>query len=229
MGSVRILYVEDDPRMRALVQRGLTEQGHAVDVAGGGPVGLELAHASRYDVIVLDVMLPGLSGIEVVRGLRSERDRTPVLMLTARDAVSDIVAGLDAGADDYLAKPFAFNVLLARLRALGRRGPVVHGVRLTVADLALDSATHQVTRASVPLTLMRTEFQLLECLMRQAGRVVTREALMNSIWGPGRDVESNTLDAFVKSLRQKLDRGDRPRLIQTVRGVGYSLREEAEP
>ena len=226
---MRILFVEDDPRMRALVRRGLVEHGHAVDVADSGPPALELAGASPYDVIVLDVMLPGPSGIEVVRALRAVANRTPVLMLTARDAASDIVDGLDAGADDYLPKPFAFKVLLARLRALARRGPVVHGVRLTVADLTLDSSTYQVTRASVPVTLTRTEYQLLECLMRQAGRVVARDALMNSVWGAGREVESNTLDAFVKSLRQKLDAEDRPRLIQTVRGIGYSLREEAEP
>jgi DNA-binding response OmpR family regulator len=229
MKLVRILFVEDDPRMRVLVRRGLVEHGHAVDVADAGPAALELAHGAGYDVMVFDVMLPGPSGIDVVRTLRAAGDRTPVLMLTARDAASDIVAGLDAGADDYLAKPFAFKVLLARLRALGRRGPAVHGVRLTVADLELDSSTHQVTRGSVLITLTRTEFQLLECLMRQAGRVVPRDTLMNSIWGASRDVESNTLDAFVKSLRQKLDKDDRPRLIQTVRGVGYSLREEAEP
>jgi DNA-binding response OmpR family regulator len=214
--------------MRALVQRGLVEQGHAVDAADSGPPALELARGSIYDVAVLDVMLPGLSGLDVVRGLRAAGDRTPVLLLTARDAAADIVAGLDAGADDYLVKPFAFNVLLARLRALGRRGPVAHGVRLSVADLTLDSSTHQVTRAALPITLTRTEYQLLECLMRHAGRVVAREALMNSIWGAGREVESNTLDAFVKSLRQKLDAADRPRLIQTVRGIGYCLREEGE-
>jgi DNA-binding response OmpR family regulator len=229
MSAVRILFVEDDSRMRALVRRGLIEQGHAVDVADSGPPALELARAAGYDVMVLDVMLPGPSGIEVVRELRSAGDRTPVLMLTARDAASDIVAGLDAGADDYLPKPFAFKVLLARLRALARRGPAVHGVRLTVADLTLDSSTHQVTRASVPITLTRTEYQLLECLMRHAGRVIARDSLMNSVWGMGREVESNTLDAFVKSLRQKLDGDDRPRLIQTVRGIGYSLREEPEP
>ena len=156
MGAVRILFVEDDPRMRALVRRGLIEQGLAVYVADSGPPAMDLARAARYDVLVLDVMLPGPSGIEVVRRLRAAGDRTPVLMLTARDAATDIVAGLDAGADDYLPKPFAFKVLLARLRALGRRGPVMHGVRLTVADLTLDSSTHQVTRASVPIPAVTT-------------------------------------------------------------------------
>ena len=214
--------------MRALVHRGLTEHGHVVEVAGAGPAALEMARATAFDAIVLDVMLPGSSGFDVVRQLREWGLRTPVLMLTARDAVADIVSGLDAGADDYLAKPFSFKVLLARVRALGRRGPAAHGVRLEVADLALDASAHLVTRAGATVPLTRTEFNLLECLMRNVGRVVTRQTLIERLWGGEREVENNTLDAFVKSLRQKLDAGDRPRLIQTVRGVGYSLREEAE-
>jgi DNA-binding response OmpR family regulator len=228
MNDVRILLVEDDPRMRALVRRGLVEHGHAVDVAETGPNALDAARGSGFDAMVLDVMLPGCSGFEVVRQLRSRGDRTPVLMLTARDAAADVVAGLDAGADDYLAKPFSFKVLLARLRALGRRTSAGHGARLQVADLTLDPSTHVVTRAGVVVALTRTEHNLLECLMRSVGRVVTRQALIERLWGGEREVENNTLDAFVKSLRQKLDGGDRPRLIQTVRGVGYSLREEAE-
>ena len=226
---MRILLVEDDARMRALVRRGLAEQGYAVDLAESGPAALERAHATGFDAIVLDVMLPGCSGVDVVRHLRAEKNLTPVLMLTARDAAADVVSGLDAGADDYLTKPFSFAVLLARLRALVRRGPAVHGVRLQIADLQLDTAAHTVARGDTPVALTRTEFNLLECLMRNAGRVVTRRSLIDRVWGADREVEENTLDAFVKSLRQKLDAGQRQRLIHTVRGVGYSLREEAEP
>jgi two-component system response regulator MprA len=229
MGVVRILLVEDDPRMRALVRRGLSEQGHAVEVADTGIVALDLAQAEHFDVIVLDVMLPGIDGVEVARRLRARADSTPVLMLTARDAAADIVSGLDAGADDYLAKPFSFKVLLARVRALGRRGSAAGAVSLRVADLALDTSTRLVTRAGARLSLTRTEFNLLECLMRQAGRVVTRQMIVERLWGGERDVGSNTLDAFVKLLRHKLDAGGRPRLIQTIRGVGYCLREEPEP
>jgi len=227
-GRVRLLLVEDDARMRGLVRRGLTEQGHVVEAVETGPLALQAAAAGDFDVMVVDVMLPGLDGIEVVRRLRARGDLTPVLLLTARDAAPDIVAGLDAGADDYLAKPFAFAVLLARLRALGRRGPAPHAPRLRVADLSLDRAAREVARAGGAVALTRTEFNLLECLMRQAGRVVTRRALIDQVWGDERDVENNTLDAFIKSLRHKLDAGGRPRLIQTIRGVGYCLREEAE-
>jgi len=226
---VRLLLVEDDPRMRALVRRGLAEHGHVVEVASTGPEAVELAAAADFDVAVLDVMLPGFDGVEVVQRLRARANRTPVLMLTARDAASDVVRALDAGADDYLAKPFSFAVLVARLRALGRRGPAPHDTHLQVADLRLDPAARSVTRAGVPIALTRTEHNLLEYLMRDAGRVVTRRALTDRLWGSDRAVESNTLDAFVKSLRQKIETGGRPRLIHTVRGVGYCLRHEPEP
>ena len=222
---MRLLLVEDNARMRTLIRRGLTEQGHVVDVAEEGPAAFECARGSTFDVLVLDVMLPGCSGIDVVRQLRACGNRTPVLLLTARDAAADIVAGLDAGADDYLTKPFSFTVLLARLRALGRRGPLVHGAPLQAADVSLDAASHVVTRGGAVVSLTRTEFNLLECLMRRAGRVVTRQSLIERLWGAEREVEENTLDAFVKSLRRKLDVGDRSRLIQTIRGVGYCFRE----
>jgi DNA-binding response OmpR family regulator len=225
---MRVLLVEDDPRMRALVQRGLAEQGHAVDVAGASAQALTLARQSTYDVMVFDVMLPGPSGIDLARSLRNAGNSTPILMLTARDAAADIVAGLDAGADDYLTKPFAFSVLLARLRALGRRPPVTQTDVLSVADLRLDAASHTATRGQTALPLTRTEYNLLECLMRRSGRVVTREQLMDELWG-ARDVSSNTLDAFVKSLRHKLDMDDRPRLLHTIRGIGYCIRHEPEP
>src|SRR6185436_4560849 len=211
---MRILFVEDDRQMRTLVQRGLAEEGHGVDSAASVPPALELARAASYDVMVIDVMLPGPSGLDLVRSLRLSGDRTPVLMLTARDAVTDVVGGLDAGADDYLTKPFSFKVLLARLRALGRRSPIVRAVVLQVGDLEVDTSTRQVRRGGAPVALTRTEYNLLEHLLRHAGRVVTREKLMTSIWGFDRDVGRNTLDAFVKSLRQKIDADDRP-LIHT--------------
>jgi DNA-binding response OmpR family regulator len=223
---MRILIVEDERRMAELLRNGLTEEGHAVDVAHTGPDGLALASANPYDVIVLDVMLPGLGGLEIAQRLRQGRDLTPVLMLTARDAEADIVAGLDAGADDYLTKPFSFEVLLARLRAVSRRGPVVQTVPMRLADLVLDPATCEANRRGERLGLTRTEYRLLEFMMRRAGTVVAREALIDGVWGHDREIEDNTLDAFVRLLRQKVDRAGWPRLIHTVRGVGYCVREE---
>jgi DNA-binding response OmpR family regulator len=222
--EVRILLAEDDPRMSALLQRGFTEEGHVVDRAPTGSKALDAALSAEFDVVVLDVMLPDLDGIAVLRQMRERGNRTPVLMLTARDANVDVVLGLNAGADDYLTKPFSFDVLLARLHALARRGPSVQAVRLHVADLTLDPLTHIVTRGGAVLSLTRTEFSLLEYLMRRSGRVVTRQALIEGVWGSGRDVEDNTLDAFVKLLRQKVDRPVHEHLIHTVRGVGYTIR-----
>lgn len=225
---MRLLLVEDDARMCAVIRKGLTEQGHLVDTAATGPEAADAAAAGHFDVLVLDLVLPGFDGVEVVRRVRARGDRTPVLMLTARDAVRDIVMALDAGADDYLVKPFAFAVLLARVRALGRRGPAAHQVVLQVADLTLDSATRVVSRAGQAIALTKTEHGLLEHLLRHAGRVVTRGALIEQVWGSERLVEDNTLDAFVKSLRHKIDVAGAPRLIHTVRGVGYSLREDPD-
>jgi DNA-binding response OmpR family regulator len=221
---VRILLAEDDPRMSALLQRGFTEEGHVVDRAASGSKALDAACSAEFDVVVLDVMLPELDGFAVLRRMRERGNRTPVLMLTARDANADVVLGLNAGADDYLTKPFSFDVLLARLHALARRGPSVQAVRLQVADLTLDPLMHNVTRGGADLSLTRTEFSLLEYLMRRSGRVVTRQALIEGVWGSGRDVEDNTLDAFVKLLRQKVDRPGYEHLIHTVRGVGYTIR-----
>jgi DNA-binding response OmpR family regulator len=226
---MRILIVEDERRMAEVLRKGLSEDGHVVEVAHSGVDGLELARTSAFDVMVLDVMLPGLGGLDVARRLRQARNRTPILMLTARDANADIVAGLDAGADDYLVKPFAFDVLVARLRAVSRRGPVVRGPVIRVADLTLDPAAHDVRRGDDRVELTRTEFALLECLMRRAGAVIPRAALIEGVWGHGREIEDNTLDAFVRLLRQKVDEGGRPRLIHTVRGIGYCVREEPEP
>jgi DNA-binding response OmpR family regulator len=221
---MRILLVEDDPRQSALLERGLREEGHVVERTASGVKALETAEAEEFDVLVLDVMLPELDGFDVVRYLRDRGNRTPVLMLTARDANADVIRGLNAGADDYLTKPFAFDVLLARIHALARRGPASQAVPLRVADLTLDASRHTVTRAGLAVALTRTEFSLLEYLMRRAGRVVTRQALIAGVWGPDRDVEDNTLDAFVRLLRQKLDLPGRPAPIHTVRGVGYTIR-----
>lgn len=222
---MRILYAEDDVRMRALVRRGLSEEGHAVHVVADAAATLSTALAMPFDVIVLDVMLPDGSGIDVVRALRARAEMTPVLMLTARDTQADVVAGLDAGADDYLTKPFAFDVLLARLRALVRRVPSSSD-RLVCEDLVLDPSAHTVRRSGESLALTPTEFRLLECLMRRRGRVVTRAAIVESLWGSARDVEANTLDAFVRLVRQKIERHGQTALIHTVRGVGYRLGHE---
>jgi DNA-binding response OmpR family regulator len=226
---MRILIVEDERQMAEVLRRGLSEEGHAVDVARTGSDGLAMATSASFDVVILDVMLPGLSGFDVARRLRKARIRTPILMLTARDTNADIVAGLDAGADDYLVKPFAFDVLLARLRAAARRGPTERGVVMTVGDLRLDTGAHEVWRGAGRIDLTRTEFSLLEFLMRRQPAVVTRNALIEGVWGHDREIEDNTLDAFVRLLRQKVDTSGQQRLIHTVRGVGYAVREEPEP
>lgn len=222
---MRILLAEDDARMSALLRRGFAEEGHVVDTAASGRRALDTARAAEFDVLVLDIMLPELDGLDVLRHLRAAGDLTPVLLLTARDTNADVVAGLNAGADDYLTKPFSFAVLLARLHALARRGPSVHQVSLTVGSLTIDPSTRSVTRTGVPLSLTRTEFGLLEYLVRRCGRVVTRRALIDGVWGADRDIEDNTLDAFVRLLRQKVDGEGNPPLIHTVRGVGYIVRD----
>ena len=209
--------------MSALLQRGFAEEGHVVDRAASGSRALSVALSAEFDVIVLDVMLPDLDGFDVLRRIRADGNRTPVLMLTARDANADVVLGLNSGADDYLTKPFSFDVLLARIHALARRGPSVQAVQLQVADLTVDPSTRSVTRAGTVIALTRTEFSLLEYLIRRSGRVVTRQALIEGVWGSRRDVEENTLDAFVKLLRQKIDTPGRVPLIHTVRGIGYSI------
>ena len=223
---MQVLIVEDEPRMAQLLRQGLEEEGHSVLVAGNGRDGLAIAGAHAFDAIVLDVMLPGLDGFSVARKLRAARNRTPILMLTARDATGDIVEGLDLGADDYLVKPFSFEVLLARLRAVSRRGAIAEPPVLHVADLALNPAAREVSRGGRKIALTRTEFGLLELLMKRAGRGVTRENLIESVWGFDSEVRSNTLDAFIRLLREKVDTAADTKLIRTVRGVGYCLRAE---
>lgn len=225
---MRILIVEDDREMAGLLRRGLEEENHRVSVASDGTTGLELAREYEFDVIVLDVMLPGFDGMEVARRLRKVRNSTPILMLTARDAIPDIVKGLDAGADDYLTKPFSLAEFLARLRALGRRSSPAQGTRLEVADLTLDPRSHRVFRGGREIHLTATEFRLLEFLMRRPGHISSRLAIQEAVWGLEEDVEENTLDAFVRLLRRKVDYGHRMKLIHTVRGFGYCLKEEPE-
>ena len=223
---MRILIVEDDRKLAAQLKKGLDEEGHSTSLAFDGRGGLQTAVSAPFDAFVLDVMLPGVNGFSIVRHLRGSGIATPILLLTARDATEDIVAGLDAGADDYLTKPFSFKVLLARLRALSRRGPVDTRTRLHVGDLMLDPASHEVERAGLPLALTRTEFELLALLMRNAGRVITRDHLIESVWGYDREIESNTLDVFMRQLRIKIEPAGKLKLIHTVRGIGYMLREE---
>jgi DNA-binding response OmpR family regulator len=226
---MRILIVEDERKMAEVLRNGLEEEHHSVTIARDGRDGLEFALQQGFDVLLLDVMLPGLSGFEIARHLREKGNRTPILMLTARDAAPDVVKGLDIGADDYLTKPFSFEVLFARLRAISRRGPIPQTPRLQVADLVLDPASHGVSRKSRNILLTRKEYQLLELLMRHQGRVLSRAAIIDAIWGAEEDVESNTLDTFIKKLRQKVETGETRRLIHTIRGFGYCCREDGEP
>jgi two-component system OmpR family response regulator len=216
---MRVLVVEDEPKMAALLRRGLVEEGHGADVAGKGEEALWLAEAHDYDAIVLDVMLPGLSGFETCRRLRNAGVWTPVLMLTARDSVEDRVSGLDAGADDYLTKPFSLVELLARLRALVRRGDVERPTELVVGDLRLDPASRRVWRGAVEVQLSPKEFALLETFMRRPGQVLSRLQLLEHAWDFAYENRSNVVDVYVRYLRQKLG----PDLFETVRGSGYRL------
>lgn len=215
--------------MAALLRRGLEEENHSVTVAFDGHAALETADLYEFDAIVLDIMLPGIDGYEVARRLRRNKNHAAILMLTARDAVPDVVKGLDVGADDYLTKPFAFEEFLARLRSVARRGPIPRPTCLRVADLTLDPATQQVFRRNQEIHLSPTEFRLLEFFMRRAGRVASRNAIVEAVWGFDREVEENTLDAFIRLLRTKVDRGSKQKLIQTIRGIGYTLRESSKP
>ena len=217
---MEILVVEDDARMAALLKRGLSGEGHRVFVASNGREALEYVEARAYDVIVLDVLLPVLNGFDVARRLREAGDRTPILMVTARDAPRDAVRGLDSGADDYLTKPFAFEELLARVRSVSRRGPIPKDVKLTAGDLRLDPASREVVRGERRIEVTPREFQVLELLMRRAGRVVSRDSLIDIVWGGDSDVTTNTVDAFVSALRRKLELDGEPRLIHTARGIG---------
>lgn len=221
---MRLLIIEDEARMLELLKQGLNEEGHDVLTARDGAEGLSLAQTAEFDAIILDIMLPKIDGIEIARRLRKSGSRVPMLMLTARDADEDIREGLDTGADDYLTKPFSFVELLARLRAITRRDTHARSARLELDNLVLDSAHHTAIRGSRDLKLTRTEFDLLERLLHRSGEPVVRERLIASVWGFDRNIESNTLDAFIRLLRQKVDHPGEHRLIHTVRGVGYCAR-----
>ena len=224
--SMKLLIVEDEARMADLLRKGLMEEGHTVTCAADGAEGLALAKGYEFDAIVLDVMMPKLSGYDLAKRLRTEKIRTPILMLTARDAVPDIVRGLDTGADDYMTKPFSFDELVARLRAVKRRASVAPDPSLRVGDLMLDPASREVLRGDDRVSLTRTGYNLLERLMYRAGKVVSRRSLIEAVWGFDRDIEENTLDAFMRLLRNKVDPPGKAKLIHTVRGVGYMIRPD---
>jgi DNA-binding response OmpR family regulator len=211
--------------MAGLLRKGLEEENHTVSLAYDGRAGLEMAQCLDCDAIVLDLMLPGIDGYEVARRLRKSGNKTPILVLTARDTVPDVVKGLDIGADDYMTKPFSFEEFLARLRAVSRRASSPRPTLVQVGDLVLDPATHDVTRAGDAIFLSRTEYRLLEFLMRRAGRLISRATILSAVWDSSDDVEQNTLDAFVSSLRYKIDQGRKVKLLHTVRGTGYIMRE----
>ena len=221
---MRVLVVEDEPKMAQLLKRGFVEEGHAADVADRGEDALWMAGATAYDAIVLDVMLPGLDGYVTCRELRARGIWTPVLLLTARDAVDDRVTGLDAGADDYPTKPFSFAELLARLRALVRRVPAERPTTLEVDDLRLDPAAHRAWRGETEIELSAKEFALLELFMRRAGETLSRVQLLDGAWDMAFESRSNVVDVYVRYLREKIDRPFDRHTIETVRGVGYRLR-----
>ena len=224
---MHILIVEDKKSLSKALKTSLEEKGHTVVLAFDGLDGLAQAETGLFDIMVLDIMLPGIDGLEVIRRLRKGKHQLPVLALTARDTVGDIVNALDLGVDDYLTKPFAMAEFMARLRAVARKGPSVQDIRLEVADLVLDSASGQVSRSGVQLTLTRTQFALLEYFMRRAGHVLTRESILERIWSGNPEIEVNTLEVFIRTLRAKIDIDRKASLITTIRGVGYRMDAEA--
>ena len=220
-----MLVVEDDQRLAAVLRQGLKEQGYGVDLATDATQGFDMAMASEYDAMLLDVMLPGRSGLDVLRDLRARGSRSPILVLSARSSVQDRIRGLDLGADDYLSKPFEFQELLARLRAITRRPAVEPKTTLTLADLEMDVARRQVSRAGRPLDLTTKEFALLEYFLRKKGLLLTRSMILDHVWDFDYDGGSNLVEVYVNYLRRKTEQDGAPRLIQTVRGAGYILKE----
>ncbi len=225
---MNVLLVEDDQKIRSFISEGLREEGYAVEPVADGVSALEAGLERRHDVIILDIMLPGKPGTQVLRELRDAHVPTPVLLLTARDTVEDIVRGLDAGADDYLRKPFAFAELLARLRALVRRRPAAQGAPLCIADLVLDLNTRTVTRAGNLVPLTHREFTLLDYLLHNPGRVLTRSMISDHVWNVRLHPESNIIDVYINYLRSKIDNGHDLKLLHTVRGAGYMLEARAQ-
>jgi DNA-binding response OmpR family regulator len=220
---IHVLLVEDEKPMAGLLRTALSEQGFSVQVAFHGADGLHMATEFPYDVLVLDVMLPGMNGFEIGRELRRKSVSTPILFLTARDKLTDLVFGLESGGDDYLTKPFSFVELTARLKALARRRPEIHSEKLVLDDLVIDTTTREVSRGGELVDLTRKEYVLLEFLMKNKHRVVTRQSLIDAGWGFATNVENNSLDVYMTHLRVKVDGGRSKRLLQTVRGVGYRL------
>lgn len=223
--SMRILVVEDEKKVAKFIQQGLEEEHYAVDVAHDGEKGLQMALNENYDVMILDVMLPKISGLELIKAVRAKQKTTPTLMLTAKATTEDKVAGLDSGADDYLTKPFAFEELVARVRSLLRRGAQEKSTILKVADLELDTVTHKAKRAGKTIELTAKEYSLLEYFMRNRDRVLSRTIISEHIWDYNFDTGTNIIDVYVNHLRNKIDEGFDPKLIHTVRGVGYVMKE----
>jgi len=223
---MRILIVEDEAKLARLLAHGLRKEGMAADVAGTGEDALWMAGSTAYEVVILDLMLPGIDGFETTRRLRADGVRTPILMLTARDAVRDRVTGLDGGADDYLTKPFSYDELLARLRALARRGPVERPTELRAGDLRLDPAARRVRRGEVEVELSSTEFAVLEALMRRPGQVLSRFELLEAVWDQAYENRSNIVDSYMRFVRAKIDKPFGRASIETVRGSGYRVRED---
>jgi DNA-binding response OmpR family regulator len=226
--NMKILLVEDEPKVASFLHKGLTEQQHAVDVATDGPTGLRMALAGSHDLIILDNLLPGLSGLDVCRQVRAQNPAVPILMLTALGETDDKIRGLDAGADDYLVKPFAFQELLARVRALVRRRPETGSnvAVLYLADLTLDPGSKRVQRAGQPIQLTAREFSLLEYLLRYKGRVISRVDILEHVWETSFDTGSNVIDVYINFLRKKIDKDFTPKLIHTLVGMGYVMKEE---
>ena len=226
--NVRLLLIEDEHKVAAFVKRGLVAERYAVDVCHDGVQGLEFAGSFNYDLIILDLMLPGLDGTTVLKRIRSSDTKVPVLVLTARDAVQDKVSNFEAGADDYLTKPFAFAELQVRVKALLRRGPISRSSTVRVADLELDRLSQQVKRAGKRVDLTAKEYSLLEYLMSNPGRVLSRNMIIEHVWDESFDGLTNVVDVYIRHLRKKVDDGHGTKLIHTVRGVGYAVREESE-
>ncbi|MDA0323124.1 MAG: heavy metal response regulator transcription factor [Verrucomicrobia bacterium] len=224
---MRVLVVEDHRRVANFIVKGLREESYAVDLADNGQDGFTMAKTTEYDCVILDLMLPGMSGLEVLRQLREKGVQTPVIVLTARDAVADKIAGLDSGADDYLTKPFAFDELLARMRALMRRRMAVLDVKLQIEDLSVDIVTREVRRGDTLIDLTPKEFALLEYLLRNKDRIMTRTSIIEHVWDMHYDSETNVVDVLIRYLRRKIDDDFSPKLIHTVRGVGYVLKVAA--
>lgn len=222
---MRLLVVEDEIHLQNIIKKRLVREHYSVDACGDGKEALDYLEMTEYDGVILDIMLPGMSGIEVLKHIRKEGNHVPVLFLTARDGIPDRVEGLDCGADDYLVKPFAFEELLARIRVMLRRKQEVPTDELTLADLVVDVRSHQVTRAGKPVELSGKEFAVLEYLMRNQGKVLSREQIEHHVWDYDYEGASNMVDVYIRYLRKKLDEGQEKKLIHTVRGAGYVMRE----